>query len=404
MKAISILALALVAGVSASAQKSLVKEVERDLKSTPENYPSLIQKLTPAFTNDETAQDVRTYLVAGNGAYAFYDKQSVFAQMGKDVDKKQLGNSVLEGFDYLWKALPLDSVPDAKGKVKAKNSAKIYKTIASHYNDFLQAAGFLWETQDYKDAVKCWEKYVTLKDNPQIVKAGINVPADTLVAEIKYNMGIGASLAQDPEASLAYFQDAIASGYNKTNVFDYAISCASQLKRPEVMAAIAEQAYPLYGAEDSRYIGYMVNNLIDKKQFAEADALIDKYIAADPNNAQLYFVKGVLLDSEQKPAESLAAFQKSIALDENNAAALFQLGYKLYQKACDMDQNETAGMSQQDYKTFRAEKVDPMLRESSTYLEKAFKIDENMSEARQVLRSIYYNLNDEENLKRVESM
>ena len=37
MKAISILALALVAGVSASAQKSLVKEVERDLKSTPEN-------------------------------------------------------------------------------------------------------------------------------------------------------------------------------------------------------------------------------------------------------------------------------------------------------------------------------------------------------------------------------
>ena len=35
----------------------------------------------------------------------------------------------------------------------------------------------------------------------------------------------------------------------------------------------------------------MVNNLIDKKQFAEADALIDKYIAADPNNAQLYFVK-----------------------------------------------------------------------------------------------------------------
>lgn len=404
MKAISILALALVAGVSASAQKSLVKEVERDLKSTPENYPSLIQKLTPAFTNDETAQDVRTYLVAGNGAYAFYDKQSVFAQMGKDVDKKQLGNSVLEGFDYLWKALPLDSVPDAKGKVKAKNSAKIYKTIASHYNDFLQAAGFLWETQDYKDAVKCWEKYVTLKDNPQIVKAGINVPADTLVAEIKYNMGIGASLAQDPEASLAYFQDAIASGYNKKNVFDYAISCASQLKRPEVMAAIAEQAYPLYGAEDSRYIGYMVNNLIDKKQFAEADALIDKYIAADPNNAQLYFVKGVLLDSEQKPAESLAAFQKSIALDENNAAALFQLGYKLYEKACDMDQNETAGMSQQDYKTFRAEKVDPMLRESSTYLEKAFKIDENMSEARQVLRSIYYNLNDEENLKRVESM
>ena len=117
MKAISILALALVAGVSASAQKSLVKEVERDLKSTPENYPSLIQKLTPAFTNDETAQDVRTYLVAGNGAYAFYDKQSVFAQMGKDVDKKQLGNSVLEGFDFIGCEMTDEYVPIATARI-----------------------------------------------------------------------------------------------------------------------------------------------------------------------------------------------------------------------------------------------------------------------------------------------
>lgn len=82
MKAISILALALVAGVSASAQKSLVKEVERDLKSTPENYPSLIQKLTPAFTNDETAQDVRTYLVAGQRRIRFLRQAERFRTDG----------------------------------------------------------------------------------------------------------------------------------------------------------------------------------------------------------------------------------------------------------------------------------------------------------------------------------
>ena len=404
MKAISIFSLCLLAGVAASAQKSLVKEVERDLKATPESYPSAIEKLKPAFTNPETATDVNTYMVAGNGAYGFYDKGSVLAQMGQDVDKKILGTSILEGYEFFTKALPLDSVPDEKGKVKAKNSGKIYKSIASHYNDFLNAASLLWEVQDYNDAVRCWDLYVTLKNDPDIVKAGIQVPADTLVAEIKFNMGIGSSLADNHEAALAYFQDAIASGYTKKNAYDYAISTASQLKRPDIMAEIAEQAYPLYGAEDSRYIGFMINNYIDKKQFAEADALIDRYISSDPNNAQLYFVKGVLLDSEGKMQESLEAFGKAISIDENNAAALFQYGYKLYQKACDMDQNETSGMSQSDYRVFRAEKVDPLFREASGYLEKAFVIDENMSEARQVLRSIYYNLNDEENLKRIETM
>lgn len=404
MKAISIFSLCLLAGVTASAQKSLVKEVERNLKATPENYPSEIQKLQPAFTDAETAQDVTTYMVAGNGAYGFYDKQSVFAQMGKEVDKKQLGHSIIEGYEYLAKALPLDSIPDEKGKVKAKNSGKILKNIASHYNDFLNAASYLWEAQDYKDAVKCWELYTTLRKDSRLVKAGINVPADTLVAEIQYNMGIGSSLANDQESALKYFIEAMDNGYSKKNVFDYAISTASQLKKPEVAAMIAERAMPLFGSQDASYLGYMVNNLIEKKQYAEAETLVDKYIAAEPNNAQLYFVKGVLLDSENKAEESLNAFKKSVELDGNNAGALFQVGYKLYQKAIDMDQNQTQGMDQAAYDKFRNEKVNPLFREAAPYLEKSIQIDETISGPRQVLRSIYYNLNDEENLKRIESM
>ena len=141
-----------------------------------------------------------------------------------------------------------------------------------------------------------------------MVKAGLKAPADTLLAEIMYNMGIGNSLAQNNEAALKDFRNAIAHGYTKKNAYDYAISAASQLQNPQAMAEIAEEAYALYGKEDSRYIGYMINNLIDKKEYAKADALIDKYIAEDPNNAQLYFVKGVLCDSEGNPEASMEAY------------------------------------------------------------------------------------------------
>lgn len=403
MKKVSILGLCLLAIGSASAQKSLVKEVERNLKSNPASYPEQMNRLAPAFTNAETASDPQTWVIAGKAAYAFYDQQSVFAQMGKDVNKKNLGLSVLQGYDYFCKALPLDSVPDNKGKVKPKYSKEIVKQVANHYSDFNNAALFLWEAEDYANAVKVWEAYVSIPEVPAF-KDAIKAQPDTIIAETLYNMGIGNSLTQNNEAALDCFKRSIAKGYTKKNTFDYAISAASQLNNLQEMADLAEQAYALYGKEDSRYIGYMINNLIDKKDFAKADALLDEYIANDPNNAQLYFVKGVLCDSEGKEDEAIANLKKSIEIDGNNTSALFNYGYKIYQKACNIDQNESANMSNAEYNKFRAEKVDPMLKESATYLEKVLTLDETMSDARQVLRSIYYNLNDEENLKRIEEM
>jgi len=403
MKKICLLGLCLLTLGSAAAQKSLVKEVERDLKSNPASYPDQMKKLAPAFTNAETATEAQTWYIAGKGAFDYYDQQSVFAQMGKDVKKNLLGMSMLEGYDYFSKALPLDSVTDNKGKVKTKYSKDIIKQIANHYNDFNNAALFLWEAQAYPEAVKAWELYTSLPSNPTFAKA-IKAPADTLMAEIMYNMGIGNSLAQNNEAALKNFKDAIAHGYDKKNAFDYAIAAASQLNNLQEMADISEKAYEIYGKEDTRYIGYMVNNFIDKKEYAKADKLIDKYITEDPNNAQLYFVKGVLCDSEGKSEEAVANLKKAIELDDQNANALFQYGYKIYQKACEIDQNEGGDMSNADYAKFRAEKVDPLLKEAAGYLEKSLVIDETLSDSRQVLRSIYYNLNDEENLKRVENM
>lgn len=154
MKKISILGLCLLTLGTAAAQKSLVKEVERDMKSNPASYPDQMKKLAPAFTDAESATDAFTWVVAGKGAFGYYDQQSVFAQMGKDVNKKQLGTSVIEGYEYLTKALPLDTVVDAKGKVKTKYSKDIYKQIANHYNDFNNAALFLWEAEDYPMPLK----------------------------------------------------------------------------------------------------------------------------------------------------------------------------------------------------------------------------------------------------------
>ncbi|MCM1071687.1 MAG: tetratricopeptide repeat protein [[Clostridium] fimetarium] len=404
MKKISFLGISLTCALTAFGQMQVVKDAERAMKSAPEKYPQNIEALKPAFTNPETAEQAYTWFVAGKGAFDYFDNQQVVAQMGKEVDKKALGHSLIDGYGYFQKALPLDTVVDAKGKTKTKYSKDMVKMIVGHYNDFSNAALYLWEAEDYAGAVQAWDLFVENRANPVLVKAGLKAQPDSIYGEILFNMGIGNSLLQNNEGALKNFKDAISMGYQKKNAFDYAISAASAMNNAAEMAAIAEQAYPIYGAEDSRYIGYMINNYLDKKDFAAADAMIDKYLAADPNNAQLYFVKGVVLETENKLADAKAAYKKAMELDPKNAQALFRLGYSLYQEACAIDEQEGGGLNNEEYNKLRETRINPLFREAAGYIEKSYELDDQNSDARSVLRSIYYNLNDEANLKRVEAM
>ena len=101
---------------------------------------------------------------------------------------------------------------------------------------------------------------------------------------------------------------------------------------------------------------------------------------------------------------TLAAYQKAVELNPENARALLQLGYQLCKKGDAIDETEGGGLSNAAYNQLRAEKVDPLYKEAAGYLEKAYSIDDNLDDARTLLRGIYYKLNDEENLKRVEAM
>lgn len=404
MKKINILAMALLTAGSAVAQQQLVKEVEREMKSKPESYPEAIQKLTPAFTNEESAKDAYTWMTAGKGATGYFDNQQVKIQLGDaNVDKKAVGHALLDGFGYLEKVFTVDTIVDAKGKVKTKYSKDAANQLRDHYNDLTNAAVYLWGVEDYDGAVKAWQIYVDGRTNP-IYKDKVKMVPDTIYGEMYYNMGIGNSLTQKNEAALQAFKDAIKNGYTKKNAYDYGISAAAQLKNSAEMAALAEMAYPLYGAEDSRYIGYIVNNYIEQKQFEEASKMLDQYLQADPDNSQLYYIKGVLADAMGNQDAMMASYRKAVELDGQNAQALLQLGYQICKQADAIDEAEGGGLSNEEYKALRTNKIDPLYREAAGMLEQAYQANNDLDDARRLLRGIYYKLNDEANLKRVEEM
>ena len=75
----------------------------------------------------------------------------------------------------------------------------------------------------------------------------------------------------------------------------------------------------------------------------------------------------------------------------------------MYAQAIAIDE-ASSSLNQAEYNKVRDEKVDPLLKEAAPYLEKALNDDTTTDDARRLLRSLYYSLNDDENLKRIEAM
>lgn len=418
MKKISILAMCLASAVCGFAQTDavkVVKEAERAVKSASPDRAKIRTDIQKALTDDATKGDALTWYIAGKNEFGNYDDLFGRRALGQDVNGADMGHSMLAGYRYYMTALPLDTVVDDKGKIKTKYSKDIVKTLAGHHMDFDNAARFLWEAKDFKGAYEAWDIYLSLPYNQSLGKDAPAAPHDTIQAELMYNQGLAAWQADEMLDALNALYRAKDHGYNKKHLYDYAISMAAQLQRNDTVYALAAEALPLYGKEDPKYIGLVINSYIEKKKYAEAQSMLEQAIAGDPNNAQLYDVLGILYESQKEdgmPKEQLAAFdqkamdsyKKAIDVDPTFARAQYDYGRKLADKAFTIN-DESANLSQAEYNQIRDNKIFPIFREAVVYFEKAYELNpDEMGDALRYLRNLYYNLNDEENLKRVEQM
>lgn len=389
------------ATVTGTAQVNAVKEAERAAKDG--NYKAAMELLQPAFTNEETANDAKTWFVAGKAGFDFYDNQYALKSIGKEADAKAMGAALINSYGYLTKALPLDSLPNEKGKIKPRFSKEIVKLIQSHYNDFNNAAIFMWEAQDWQGAYDAWNVLINAPSDPVL---GANAPkayADSTLAEIIYNQGLAAWQMDSLSMSLACFEKAIEKGYSKKQVFDYAINHAAQLRDNDKVYQLAEQAYKLHGSENPLYLQLMINGRIEHEQYDEARQMLDDAIAANPDDAQLYYVKGILEESQKNNEEAYKMYEIAIEKNPELAQAQYALGRSICTKAYKIN-DEAVNKPNAEYQKIREEQVNPLFRKAAEHLERALEIDpDNSHDVRVYLKNIYYNLGDDANLKRIEN-
>lgn len=402
MKKLLLVAVAAATAWAASAQMAVLKEAERAMKGG-KDAAEVVKIITPAFTDPETADMAMTWYVPGAADFKQYDHMLGLRQLNTlpEGGEITMGHLLIDGYGYFMKALPLDSVPDAKGKIKPKYSKEIVNTLVGHFLDYRNTGADLFNAKDYQGAYDLWSEYVDLAAIPAVRK-GLEsngngaLAADTTVAEVAYNQALAAWQADKLDKALAAFRKAVSLGYTKKHIFDYAISVAQNLKDQEAILEFAQMGLPLYGKDDSMYMSQIVNYYLQKKDYDTALNTIQQAIELEPNNAEFYVIRGVLYENtENLPDNKKLAkdsYKQAMDLNPNNPRAVYYYGRMICDQAFRLD--DEAPTRQDEYDAFFAVNIKPLFLDAAEVLEKAYTLDPDNTDILRYLENVYYKLSD----------
>lgn len=412
MKKILIIACGLLVAGTAAAQESVLKEAERGLKVEVPNHTGIAEMLKGAMQDPTTADNVKTWYLAGKNAFQTWQTGWEQLQIGGDPNKVDMSRAIIDGFDYYKKAFTMDTVitDAAKGKFKAKYSKEMVKTIVGNTNNFYDAGVYLYEAQDLPGAYRAWEIFTILPTMEQLGKDAPAMPADSVMAQTYYNMGIFAYQADMKPEALKSFMNSAKYGMGEV-AYDNALAMASELNDIDAMEVIANEGFNKYGKQT--YVGSLVNVYVKNGEFEKALNMINKAIEANPGNSVLHNVKGVLIEnrtndeniSAEEAAkaneEATALYKEATELDPENPDAHFNYGRMLANKAYKTS-DDAGDLSNAEYNKLKEEVINPLFKQAAAELEKAIALNKDTNrQAFTILKNIYYNLNDEENMKRI---
>lgn len=414
MKKLSlILVCAILSTGIAIAQKSAVSQAEKDLTKLEPNFESARKTIKGALTNPETKDDVKTWYVAGWANFAAYDDMLGKNQIKKDAfSKLDMANAIYDAYVYSMKALPMDSIIeinkktgepklDKKGnkKYKTKYSKNILSRVNGHLNDYSVAGQDFYEAKDYNKAQYMWDAFVKTAIKTKNQKDAVQVP-DSIIGQLSFYVGVARYMGENYDQATSAFELAREYDYDTKETYDYALACYSNLQNNEKIIETAKLAFPKFGNEDSQYVSILINDYINNEKYEDAKKLLDEAIAANPQKAEFYDVKGTICEQLNDMDNAIANFQKAVEVDPTYAKGQFNVGRYYYNIA--VKNNEKSPTGNREYKEYFEKNIKPYYEQALPYMEKAYQLDSSNGDIKRALENLYYLLGDEAKLNAIE--
>lgn len=396
MKKILTLALCLSAVASMSAQKQVVDQASK-MAGKIDKIADARALINEAMANPETSNDVRTYFTAGKIEFDAFDeafKKRAINPDDKDVNVIDMGNEIVNGFNYFVKALPLDSVPNEKGQVKPKYSKDMISKMNGHHNDYFNYGGELFNNKHYFP--EAYNAFMIYGDMPSYDWADKAVKAtpDSMIAMAYHYAGIGAFSGNDLNAALVAFEKARKAGIKDPQNYVYEIACWQNIamrdstKEQDAKTAIQDIAmhgYKSFGVTNPLFINNLVNTMSQNQQYDDAIALITEQINQTPDLAFLYGLRGFINDRRGDDDGSLADYAKAASFADADIETMKNASKKFLsvgqEKWNNLETNDAAG---------RAQIKNDYWKPAKEYIERAATIDPSDTDVPVILDRIEY--------------
>lgn len=370
---------------SGFSQKKNVSKAENALVE-PVDLNLAKNSIEAAMTDPTTAKAEKTYYVAGNVYYKFYEAEEKKKMLNESFSQAIKDENLMKAIDAYAKAGEYGQLPDEKGKVKPKYQKEVKRNL-EQYSKYLINEGLAsYNEKNYKQAVKVWGKYLEVPTFSVMTGSGFD--KDTLYNEIKFYTVDAAS--RDPELkplAVKYMEELRDAGYKEETMYEWLAGEYKAAGQTDKYVANLQNGMKKF-PKNQFLMGSLINYYIENKKEAEAVAYLDEAIKGNPQNPDYYAVKGNLLLNMKKFDEATAAFNQAIAVDPRNASAHSGLGIVYVTKAEDINDKASSIRDNKKYNAERA-KAKAEFEKAIPFLEKARTLAPKDLDNLRVLRAAY---------------
>lgn len=301
-----------------------------------------------AAVNPETVEDMKMHLYRGEIYFALIEVSSMDAMSGKMPD-----TALIRSYSEISKASFMKVMNDPK-KTKVKDA-----------QDFINMRSDMY----FNMGIKLYNE----KNFEQATQAFLGA------------YGVKQFIGED-------FKDAYT---NSTLSLNYAADSLIGKKEFDKATQLAEGAMEVMPKNIDVLIT-LVNINLQKGDPIAAEKYLNKALAIDPLNKQLYYVLGTSYIDLKQNEKAEEALRKAIEIDPNYSEAQYQLGAHLVNWAGDI-QTEASNL---DYKNPKVAELDKKANEillrGSQVLEKYIETKPNEKTVLEILYKTYYRLGDTE--------
>ena len=312
--------------VGANAQKANVDQAKKLIgkKEKIDEARSLIQQ---AIQNPETSEQALTYYTAGKIEWDAYDKDALIKMASPDkVNPIEMGNELLNGYNYYIQVFPLDQLPNEKGEVKPKYTKELQKKIAEKQANFWDAgAVFYQEKMGYPQAYNAFMIYAGMPDLEELGQHRPVETPDTMRALAYYYAGLSAWSDNKVDEAAKAFGLARAHNFTEPEAYIYEIAAwqniaqndtAREKEAQEAILVASKAGFDKFGMIQPVFINNIANTLINTGRENEALDIANQAIEDNPDVAALYGLRAYIYDRMNNEEASEADYRKAAEMPD----------------------------------------------------------------------------------------